>query len=214
VIPVFDGHNDALTRTDHALFVDGRPDGDLDLPRMAAGGLRGGMFAMFAPSPGDHEFSTHPEPVEHEAAAAICTAAAGRLMALAGAGHLRLVTDVAELDAAAAGGPPGAVLHIEGAEAIDPDLDALELWYAAGLRSLGPVWSRPNAFGHGVPFLSPSSPDTGPGLSVDGMRLVRRCAALGVLGPGAAGARADRRHPLRRARPVCDVAQPDRRPTR
>ena len=52
-------------------------------------------------------------------------------------------------------GPPAAVLHLEGAEAIDPGLEALELWYAAGLRSLGPVWSRPNAFAHGVPFISP-----------------------------------------------------------
>ena len=37
--------------------------------------------------------------------------------------------------------------------------------YEAGLRSLGPVWSRSNAFRHGVPFLCPSSPDTGPGLT-------------------------------------------------
>ena len=32
--------------------------------------------------------------------------------------------------------------------------------YAAGLRSLGPVWSRNNIFGHGVPFAYPRSPDT------------------------------------------------------
>jgi membrane dipeptidase len=60
-------------------------------------------------------------------------------------------------------------------------LEALELWYAAGLRSLGPVWSRPNAFGHGVPFVSPSSPDTGPGLTAAGIALVRRCAERGIL---------------------------------
>ncbi len=58
---------------------------------------------------------------------------------------------------------------------------ALETWYAAGLRSLGPVWSRPNAFGHGVPFISPSSPDTGPGLTEAGRALVGRCAELGIL---------------------------------
>jgi membrane dipeptidase len=73
-----------------------------------------------------------------------------------------------------------AVAHIEGAEAIDPGLDALELLYAAGLRSLGPVWSRPNAFAHGVPFAFPSSPDTGPGLTTAGHALVRRCAELGI----------------------------------
>ena len=73
------------------------------------------------------------------------------------------------------------MLHLEGAEAIDPRLEALELWYEAGLRSLGPVWSRANAFGHGVPFIYPSSPDTGPGLTAAGRRLARRCAELGVL---------------------------------
>jgi membrane dipeptidase len=73
------------------------------------------------------------------------------------------------------------VLHLEGAEAIDSELAAIEVWYAAGLRSLGPVWSRPNAFGHGVPFISPSSPDTGPGLTEAGVALVRRCAERGIL---------------------------------
>jgi membrane dipeptidase len=72
------------------------------------------------------------------------------------------------------------VLHLEGAEAIDPGLEALETWYAAGLRSLGPVWSRSNRFGHGVPFRFPSSPDTGPGLTEYGIALVRRCAELGI----------------------------------
>jgi membrane dipeptidase len=74
-----------------------------------------------------------------------------------------------------------AVLHLEGAEAIDPDLESLDLWYQAGLRSLGPVWSRANAFGWGVPFISPSSPDIGPGLTATGRALIERCAELGIL---------------------------------
>ena len=40
-----------------------------------------------------------------------------------------------------------AVMHIEGAEAIDPDLRMLDVLYEAGLRSIGPVWSRSNIFG-------------------------------------------------------------------
>jgi membrane dipeptidase len=43
------------------------------------------------------------------------------------------------------------------------------------------VWSRPTDFGHGVPFISPSSPDTGPGLTPAGEALVRRCADVGIL---------------------------------
>jgi membrane dipeptidase len=180
---VFDGHNDALTCDDHQLLVTGRPGGHLDLPRMRAGGIRGGIFSVFVASPSEegvhHE---RPGPVEHEMAAEKAARVAGRLLALERGGALRVARSVGDLDAAVAGdGPPVAVLHLEGAEPIDPRLEALELWYAAGLRSLGPVWSRSNAFGHGVPFVSPSSPDTGPGLTAEGFQLVRRCAELGIL---------------------------------
>jgi len=42
------------------------------------------------------------------------------------------------------------------------------------------VWSRPNDFAHGVPFRFPSSPDTGPGLTAAGEKLVRRCNDIGI----------------------------------
>jgi membrane dipeptidase len=193
VIAVFDGHNDALTREDHAGLAAGRDGGHLDLPRMRAGGIRGAIFAVFSWQGGDDHGEPVPRddgviefaldaPLDHTAAAAQASAAAGRLLGLEREGTLRVARNLADLSGARDGsGPPAAVLHLEGAEAIDPDLEALELWYAAGLRSLGPVWSRPNAFGHGVPFISPSSPDTGPGLTDAGQRLVERCAQLGVL---------------------------------
>jgi membrane dipeptidase len=50
-----------------------------------------------------------------------------------------------------------------------------------GLRSLGPVWSRANAFATGVQFVMPSSPDIGPGLTDAGVALVKACAELGIL---------------------------------
>jgi membrane dipeptidase len=190
--PVFDGHNDAITREDHALIARGRPDGDLDLPRMRQSGVRGAIFAVFTPSEDDHdvlvprsdgviEFAYAPS-LSQEEAAAYATNAAGRLLALERAGHLTLARTAADLDRAHAGeGPPAAVLHLEGAEPIDSGLEALELWNEAGLRSLGPVWSRANAFAHGVPFISPSSPDHGPGLTEPGKALVRRCAELGIV---------------------------------
>jgi membrane dipeptidase len=80
-----------------------------------------------------------------------------------------------------AAGVFAAVLHIEGCEPIDADLAALETFHAAGVRSLGPVWSRPNIFGHGVPFAYPMGPDTGPGLTDAGFELVRACNRLGIL---------------------------------
>ncbi|MBV8218631.1 MAG: dipeptidase [Solirubrobacterales bacterium] len=194
MLAVFDGHNDVLTRDDHALIARGRDGGHLDLPRMRAGGVRGAIFAVFTRSDGGArevqvprddgvvEFELAP-PVGHEVAAADASAVAGRLIALERAGHVRLARSGADLDRALADddGPPAAVLHLEGAEAIDPGLEALDLWYEAGLRSIGPVWSRSNAFAHGVPFISPSSPDTGPGLTEAGRALARRCAELGIL---------------------------------
>jgi membrane dipeptidase len=191
--PVFDGHNDALTREDHADLVAGRAGGHLDLPRMRRGGMRGGIFAVFTPSPEDHSGPRRfggngyreelAKPVEHAAAAEHATAAAGRLLRLEREDHVRVARAIEDVDAACddASSPPLAVLHLEGAEAIDPELEALDEWYAGGLRSLGPAWSRANAFGHGVPFAFPSGPDIGPGLTDAGRALISPCAELGVL---------------------------------
>ncbi|HET6508178.1 MAG TPA: dipeptidase [Baekduia sp.] len=189
--PIFDGHHDALTREDHAGLVTGRDGGHLDLPRAARGGLVASMWAIFchgedtnldftAQPGGGYDIPLDPE-VPHATAAAEATAYAGRLLALERAGHLRVARGVADLDAAADGsGPPAAVMHLEGAEPIDTTLEALDAWHAMGLRSVGPVWSRPNRFGHGVPFRFPSSPDTGEGLTAAGRALVAKCEALKI----------------------------------
>jgi membrane dipeptidase len=187
----FDGHNDSLTKPDHARFASGREGGHLDLPRMAEAGMRGGIFAVFIRNPETADYrpaaSTKPggagpaPELEHDFASAAATTAAGRLLAMERAGQMRVGRTIADLDAAAAGEPPVGVLHLEGAEPIDADLESLELWYAAGLRSLGPVWSRPNAFGTGVRFRYPSTPDIGPGLTDAGKALVQRCAELGIV---------------------------------
>jgi membrane dipeptidase len=189
--PVLDGHHDALTRPSAERLADGRPDGHFDLPRAARGGVVAAFWAVWCDGPGaDPVPDEQPDggwtvpladEVGHGDAAAQATRVAGRLLALERHGRLRVARDVGDLDAAASGGPHAAILHLEGAEPIDPGLEALELWYAAGLRSLGPVWSRPNAFGDGVAFRYPSSPDTGGGLTDAGRRLVRACNALGIV---------------------------------
>src|SRR3984957_14200142 len=192
MIAIFDGHNGVLTKLDQGVFANGRSGGHLDLPRMRAAGVRGGIFAIFTPSPkptedprpgGDKDGpSGSPAELDHDVAAGHATAVAGRLFALERAGTLRVARSIADIDAAGEdSGPPVAVLHLEGAEAIDPELEALELWYAAGLRSIGPVWSRSNAFAHGVPLITPGTPDIGPGLTEAGFGLVRRCAELGIV---------------------------------
>ncbi len=187
---VIDGHNDALLRAWQGGGVDALLDGDGAVTVAAAreGGLAAGLFAVFSPSPGgfevggDHgawEVPDIPELAWAQAAPAAAQIAA-QAFALVRAGGARLVLGAGDLDAALAGDTLGLILHMEGAEAIGEGLEELELWYAAGLRSLGPVWSRPNRFGAGVRFKFPSSPDTGPGLTPAGRRLVRRCAELGI----------------------------------
>lgn len=187
---IFDGHNDALTSAEATAIASGRDEGHLDIPRAAEGGLAGGIFAVFVDSVEDTfegiEMSAGgydvplPSPVPHEDALAAAAAYAARLFTLEAAGAVRVVRSTADLDLSREDGRLAAVLHLEGAEAIDRDLSNLEDWYAAGLRSIGPVWSRPNDFAHGVPFRFPSSPDTGPGLTPAGERLVRRCNDLGI----------------------------------
>lgn len=196
----FDGHNDfllRLLRDPHRrarLWRGGEGLGQLDRARMKAGGLAGGFFAIYAPSPeafDDEDFQRlmrHPPyeiplppPLPLEAAQAMALAMAGHLLWLERTGDLTLCRSLAEIRAAMAQGRVAAVMHLEGAEAVGADLDALYVWREMGLRSLGPVWSRPTVFGHGVPFAFPSSPDRGPGLTPAGEDLVRLCAELRIM---------------------------------
>ncbi len=197
-LPIIDGHNDALLalardpeRPNSLLERSAR--GHLDLPRAADGGFAGGFFALFTPSGrsqgprrreagASYELPFPPTPSALRAQR-FTGALAARLFRdeRASAGRLEVVRSVAGLRSCLERGVLAVILHIEGAEAIDPAFDALEILYQTGLRSLGLVWSRPNAFGHGVPFKFPSSPDTGPGLTDAGKALVRACNELGVL---------------------------------
>lgn len=188
-MPVFDGHNDVLLRlfkeTEPGCaqrFVGGLEGGHLDLPRARAGGMVGGLFAIFVPSPGPGSDDQPQLPSLQEAQAATLKMASILLrIERASAGQVRICRDVAEIRSAIAAGALATVLHIEGAEAIDADFHMLDVLQAAGLRSIGPVWSRPNIFGHGVPFRFPSTPDTGPGLTDLGKELVRQCNARRIL---------------------------------
>jgi membrane dipeptidase len=182
-LPVFDGHNDVLL--EERSFADASEEGHLDLARARAGGFAGGFFAIFARHPDGFEPGaerrpdTPPEPpVEHEHALGHTFAGMRKLLDLERAGALRVVRSPEDLEL---DGTVRAVMHIEGAEAVDPELALLPALHAFGLRSLGLTWSRPNAFGHGVPFAMPSTPDTGPGLTDAGIALVRACEVLGIL---------------------------------
>lgn len=96
-------------------------------------------------------------------------------------GEIKIVRTVDELESCLHNGTFAILLHIEGAESIDTEFHSLYVLYQMGLRSLGLVWSRPTAFGSGVPFKFPASPDIGPGLTSYGKVLVKQCNQLGIL---------------------------------
>ena len=187
---IFDGHNDALLRLWRAgddagaSFITGDSGGQIDLPRARAGGMVGGLFAMFTPPPalaGGSIFNT--EPVGFDAAhhATQAMLAIAEAMAQNHPDAIRICHDTAAIRAAVEAGALAIMLHIEGAEAVKADLRNFDDLYARGVRSLGPVWSRDNAFACGVPFRFPSSPDIGGGLTGAGRDLVRACNAKGVM---------------------------------
>ena len=199
MIPVFDGHNDFLQRLlangadPLAIWTVGDGSGHIDLPRLRAGGIFGGFFALWAPSPPDGDgidWKARQEnppyavplagPIDTGAATEHMMRLAGRLDALERSGTLSICRSVGEIMAAKEAGRIAAILHMEGAEGIaDPDM--LHVWHRAGLRSLGPVWSRANVHGYGVPFEFPADPDTGPGLTEAGKALIAECDRLRIL---------------------------------
>ncbi len=198
-VPVFDGHNDFLLRLLRAparreeIWLTGEGRGHLDLPRMKTAGFAGGFFAIYIPSPVAHDAPGFeammdrppydmdlPALMGHDYAQPIALQMAAHLMWMerAAPGQFKICRTAGEVRACLAKGVIAAIMHMEGAEAIDPGLDALYAFHAMGLRSIGPVWSRPTVFGHGVPFRFPGSPDTGPGLTDAGKALVRACNEL------------------------------------
>ena len=188
---VFDGHNDVLLRLGApdgggpAAFFERGDRGHLDLPRAREGGFGGGLFAVWIPSPRDQASRPGGLPPALDAAYALrrSMAAVATLFRIEDLsdGRFRVVRTAAEVRRCLDGGVMPAVLHFEGADAIDTDLDALHVLYRAGLRSLGLVWGRPNAFAEGVAVRFRRSPDTGPGLTPAGRELVRACNDLRIM---------------------------------
>lgn len=202
LFPIIDGHNDTLLnllepeRGQGRSFFEESETGHIDLPRARKGGFAGGFFAMFTPNPPVKEghsgkqkdkvasfLDSAMSQVTHEYALSK-TLAMTRLMydlEMQSEGAVRVVKDLATFQWCLKNNVMVMIPHIEGAEAIDGNLDALYVLYQAGLRSLGIVWSRPNIFGYGVPFDFPGSPDAGPGLTPAGIELVRACNELGIM---------------------------------
>jgi membrane dipeptidase len=198
LVPVFDGHNDTILKLERAArdgealdFAGGAENLDIDLPRAREAGFAGGFFAMFTPAfdtdgkmiAFDREDHRRYAQVDRQVALDFTLAMFARLRRLAAElpDDLALCGSAADIANAMEAGHIAILPHVEGAECIDTSLDTLEVLHAAGLRSLGLVWSRPNAFAHGAPIYSGESFDPDAGLTDAGRALVRECEAMGVM---------------------------------
>ncbi len=189
--PVFDGHNDVLTRlwlSDHnnpaQAFIQEGLAGHLDLKRCQQAGFVGGMFAIFLP-PFHYVKQHHPnklfdqdasdftqQQIEH-----ICLAQLDLAKQLAEySNDIQICTTVQDIQHCLTQQKLAIILHMEGAEALQHNPDLLDVFYDAGLRSIGPLWNRPSRFGHGLNAKFPHSPDTGAGLTNEGKAFIKRCA--------------------------------------
>lgn len=201
---IFDGHNDTIKKmfasdgkSGIQQFLGGGSSLDLDLPRMKQAGFIGGFFSICVPGNSEDDHSSKENltitehgyevrmapPVPHTEAHDFTDSVISLMKDVErqSAGQFSIVKDYRQLESCINEGIVAAVLHFEGAEAIAESLDDLQAYYDIGLRSVGLVWSRPNAFGEGVPFKFPVSPDTGPGLTDAGKRLVRACNDMGIV---------------------------------
>lgn len=168
----------------------------MDYPRALQGGCCGGFFAVYTDNPpeippdeeriilgeGGYHVPLPPAlPFDYAYRSALLMIELLKKIEEDSLGQLQIVTRLKDLQTCLEINTMAAVLHLEGAEPITPGLENLEEFYEHGMRSLGIVWSRPNAFGHGVPFEYPGHPDSGPGLTDAGRRLVDTCNQLGVM---------------------------------
>ena len=187
-------------------FFERSDRGHIDLPRAREGGLGGGFFAVMSRGKAQRQalaqragqdvsgiaatigsgFSDAegwPPPIPLDEAQSDAILRLGELFRLEGAsnGQCKIVRTAAELQDCLDRGIFAIELHIEGADPLDPDGKALEVFYAAGLRSVGLTHFRQNIYCAGVPNRFPDTPDIGPGLTNAGQELIRQLNRRGVL---------------------------------
>lgn len=166
---VVDGHVDTLLSiaSGERTLAERSTKGHVDLPRLAEGGVDVQFFACYI------------EP-QHKPDRGL-----RRAMQLIDVFHRELaanqdrmvpVLKAADFEAAKGAGKVGAVLAIEGGEAVGDDLAALRNLHRLGLRSLGLVWNQRNLIADGVGEVR-----THGGLTNFGVEVVKECNRLGIL---------------------------------
>jgi len=148
--PIIDAHCDALL----AVVGKSQIHGDLgrrnflirnekshiDLPKLLEGGVICQFMALFTGNDDLPEAYAYTSNMIDELDAIVDASGGAFFPILKGS----------DLDKAIPGQKVGALLSIEGAEALEGRLDALDEFYERGVRALGVSWSRRNPFARGV----------------------------------------------------------------
>jgi membrane dipeptidase len=206
--PIFDGHNDTVLgltgrgfrqSSGGRSFFERSDEGHIDLPRARGGGLGGGFFAVLVRNPAPHGQSTDarasrvpgdsspeggwPDAMPLEYAQSGALELLGELFRIEweSNGECKIIRTAAELEYCLDNGIFAMLLHFEGADPLDPQGLALEVFSRANVRSVGIIHFRRNRYTEGVPNIFPATPDTGPGLTEEGKELVRQCNRRKVL---------------------------------
>jgi len=165
---IVDGHCDVLWKmfADRRLRFDAeKPELQASLPRLRAGGVKLQFFALFI--------------AEEEVGAARFE----HVLQYTDIFHSNIISEpeimpirsVADLEALQRSDKIGALLSIEGADALNGDLMLLRTAYRLGVRALGLTWNFGNWAADGA-----IEPRQG-GLTAKGRKFVRACNALGIM---------------------------------
>ena len=168
---VFDAHCDTLgvvTQHPHLRrdLMQWGDSGHLDLPRMRAGGINAQIFACF---PGGERLNSCPT------LGSLLRIEALHELVRQAPEQITLVQTADDLACLTPDGPLGAILGLEGAEALNGELSLLHTFYRQGVRNIGLTWCRRNAAADGVSVQSDY------GLTPCGRDLVKACNALGIM---------------------------------
>lgn len=164
---VLDAHADTVLELERGRSLTERgTTGHIDLPRLAEGGVRFQVFALF----------TEPQYKPERALARVLHLWDTLRAALAAApDRVRLCTCPEDLEPLA-DGRLGAILSVEGGEAIGTDLALLRVLWQLGVRAMGLTWNERNAMADGA-----GESRAGGGLTAFGRDAVAEMNRLGMV---------------------------------
>ncbi len=185
-----DGHNDLLMQLwlkhpqdPQAYFYRHGCDGHLDFDRIKRGRLGAAIFAIFVP-PENYVARHFPHrlgALQDKLQVMWQQLAILQQLEQASAGRAKICFTAAEVEQCLQQDVLAMIAHIEGADALDTRGEGITAFRRAGVRSVGPFWNTPNAFGEGINGQFPGSPDTGRGLTPEGIALIEQLQSLNML---------------------------------